>query len=282
MTVQWHHSSYKAFCSNHGIHERYRRCKEKTESRNWNEEAIMSMKNDMSTAWDNFEAGLKTKLRRIRTNITKELEDILAIAISTEQTAPETASHTQSVMETLVAALRHRKGLVDDDVKYANERFLEKLKSFHHDAFGAHITSLIGALMRGTYHAASMISGKSSFTSHGQYLYGTFLHSLLGDNSHYARCMLVTKRFGSLSLFSEHRHLLEAQFRAIMQELQNNLNTAVNQRIELVRNDLRTLMTENAILESERNPDFRIRLEVGVNSAKEEVEILSQVVANGA
>lgn len=69
---QFHHSSYAAFCRNYGDYatraERYR-C--------WNEEAISSMRSDMSGLWDTFITDVDTFLDRIPLSIEEVFRNSL-------------------------------------------------------------------------------------------------------------------------------------------------------------------------------------------------------------
>jgi hypothetical protein len=88
----------------------------------------------------------------------------------------------------------------------------------------------------------------------------------------------MTGRFGSRSLFDEHRRECKEGFRNLARELQNQLTDMVEEQVELVRADLQMLKDENVVLESERDPGFRKRVGVEMERVTAEVERLAKVV----
>jgi hypothetical protein len=65
----WHHSSYAAFCRNRGCHS--------TATigwRDWNEEMIHSMVNDLSPLWSGFESFLEKHKDNLRTDTEAQIE----------------------------------------------------------------------------------------------------------------------------------------------------------------------------------------------------------------
>jgi hypothetical protein len=153
-TSQWHHSSYKAFCSNYGEHSTG-----KMGYHCWNEEAIESMKGDMSAVWDSFAVDLEAHLERIN-GVVQAFGNALSVALSTGANEPDAANNTRSAMRTLAATLRHRKELTLYGIEKASESFHSELSSLHTDTFSSIRTAFIGKLMENTYHAANMEYGK--------------------------------------------------------------------------------------------------------------------------
>lgn len=56
------------------------------------------------------------------------------------------------------------------------------------------------------------------------------------------------------------------------------MNELVNQQVGLIEADLRMLRDENVVLESERDPEFRRRVEAEVERVGGEVERIGRVV----
>lgn len=154
-TSQWHHSSYKAFCSNYGEHSTA-----KMGYHCWNEEAMEGMKGDMSAVWDSFAVDLEAHLERINGAVVQAFDSILRIALSTGANEPGAANNTRSAMRTLAATMHHRKDLTLYGIERAGESFHSELSSLHTDAFSSIRTAFLGKLMENTYHAANMEYGK--------------------------------------------------------------------------------------------------------------------------
>ncbi|RYO90874.1 hypothetical protein DL766_001625 [Monosporascus sp. MC13-8B] len=239
----WSHPSYTAFCSNYGEHSTA-----KMGYHCWNEEAMEGMKGDMSAVWDSFAVNLEAHLERINGAVVQAFDNALRAALSTGANEHGAANNTRSAMQSLAATLCHRKDLTLYGIEEASESFHSELSSLHTDAFSSIRTAFIGKLMENTYHAANM-----------EY----------GSGSDRRRKALITGKFGSPSLFNDHRHDCKAKFRDIARRLQDKVNEIVNHQVGLIEADLRMLRDENVMLESERDPEFRMRV-----GAEEEVSNL--------
>jgi hypothetical protein len=75
---QWHHSSYAAFCRNYGDHHT-----NAIGSCCWNEEAITTMKVDMSDRWETFKGDVDSYLDRTNEFIETVLEEAIGIMMET-------------------------------------------------------------------------------------------------------------------------------------------------------------------------------------------------------
>ncbi|KAF2462919.1 uncharacterized protein BDR25DRAFT_298822 [Lindgomyces ingoldianus] len=248
----WHHSSYRAFCSHYGEH-----ATTKVEYRCWNEEAMEGMKGDMSAVWDGFAVDLEAHLERINGAVVQTFGNALGVALSAGTNRPGAANNAWSALRTLANTLGHRKDLTLYGIEKASESFHSELLSLHTDAFSSIRTAFIGKLMENTYHAANM-----------EY----------GSGSDRRRKNLITGKFGSPSLFNDHRHDCKKRFRRIASGLQEKVDEVVNQQVGLVEADLQMLRDENVVLESERDPEFRRRVEVEVERVKGEVDRIGRMV----
>ncbi|RYP50632.1 hypothetical protein DL768_003914 [Monosporascus sp. mg162] len=248
----WSHPSYTAFCSNYGEHSTA-----KMGYHCWNEEAMEGMKSDMSAVWDSFAVDLEAHLERINGVVIQAFDKVLRVVLSTGTNEPGAANNTRSAMRTLAATLRHRKDLTLYGIEKAGESFHSELSSLRTDAFSSIRTAFIGKLMENTYHAANM-----------EY----------GSGSDRRRKDLITGKFGSPSLFNDHRHDCKEKFRDIARGLQDKVNEIVNQQVGLIEADLQMLRDENVMLESERDPEFRRRVGAEVERVKGEVDRIGRVV----
>ncbi|KAJ4363420.1 hypothetical protein N0V83_009713 [Neocucurbitaria cava] len=221
------------------------------------------MKDDMSTVWDSFEHDLQAHLDQLKQLVLEAFTKVLTIALATagDANAPtaSTDNTTQrSAMRILAATLLHRADIVLHGLEKAQDTFFSSsLSSLHTDIFSSVRTAFIGKLMETTYHAANM-----------EY----------GAGSDRRRKDLITGRISSRSLFNSHRQDSKERFRQLAAELQVKVRQVVYQQVELLEADLQTLRDENAVLDSERDPEFRRRVELEIGLVNGEVERLGRVV----
>lgn len=229
-----HHSSYKAFCSHYGKHTprgQGLQC--------WNEEVMASVNIEFAPVWDNFLSNIEAHFKQLNDAVVRALGNVLKVASSTCTNEVVTTDNTRSAMRTFAATLRHRKDLILYGIETAIESFHSELSSLHTDTFSSARTAFIGKIMEDSYHAANME-------------YGT--------GSDRRRKDLITGRVGSRSLFETHRRDCRKEFKRITRQLEDEANQVTNQQVALIEADLQMLRDENAVLESERDPEFRRRV----------------------
>jgi hypothetical protein len=105
------------------------------------------------------------------------------------------------------------------------------------------------------------------------------LDVVAGNGSDRRRKDIITGGFGSPNLFVSHRRRLQELFKVAADALQEKILAVVHQQLAFVMADIETLKSENVILESERNPDFRLRLEEEMRVAKPEVERIGRLLS---
>lgn len=155
---QWHHSSYKAFCSNYGEHATNAmgyHC--------WNEEAIKGMKGDMSAVWDSLMVEFEVQLEQINGAIDQAFGNALQVASSIGAVQPGSVNTSQSAMRTLCRILCNRRDLTLYGFEEASEGFHSDLSSLQTNISSSIRTAFVGKLMENAYHAANMEYGRSSF-----------------------------------------------------------------------------------------------------------------------
>lgn len=79
-------------------------------------------------------------------------------------------------------------------------------------------------------------------------------------------------------LFEEHRRNCRDKLRELAQELQEKMIEVVDVQVGLIEVDMQLMRDGNAILESERDLDFKRRVEGEVRTVKMEVERLGRIV----
>jgi hypothetical protein len=155
--TQWHHSTYKSFCSNYGDH-----CTPAAGSHCWNDEAVQGMKTDLSAVWNSFAGDLNIEIDRVTTATSRAFDKVLKIAASARANESRAANNAGSGMRTFASNLLHREHLMRYGIEKATETFEASLSSLHADALSSVRTAFVGQLMEPTYHAANMEYGTST------------------------------------------------------------------------------------------------------------------------
>ena len=108
--------------------------------------------------------------------------------------------------------------------------------------------------------------------------YTTLKGRTAGPESDRRRKDCITNGFGSPDLFARHRRLFKDQFREIVNHLQDSVGDMVQEQITLIEADLQMLKDKNAVLESEKNPDFKNRVQEELERVRVEVEGIGRVL----
>ncbi|KAF2789491.1 hypothetical protein K505DRAFT_365563 [Melanomma pulvis-pyrius CBS 109.77] len=239
MWHSWHHMSYAAWCRNHGDYYT-----PTMKSRCWNEEAIATMNDDLSDLWDAFSGDVESYLDRTNDFIKAVFDSVVRIMIETANA--ETGVRT--ALLTLTETFRHRTRLILYEVENIIEEFQAEMMSVRTDGLSPVRTSIVGQLMEDTYQTASRECG---------------------GGSDRRRKTIITDGFSSPTLFQDHRRRFKEQFVRISYELEVKMKDAITQQLAFIDADLNTLRDEKVVLESERNPEFRVRLTVELEEVKE-------------
>ncbi|KAF1955086.1 hypothetical protein CC80DRAFT_493422 [Byssothecium circinans] len=249
----WRPETYKAFCRNYGNHG--------TKAVNyhcWNQEAMEAMFEDMKPIWDKFDAKVCKRLEEMENSIERSFEKAMKTATVASREFVE--SESERTLPLLAGMLLRRQLQTIHAIHVIVEDLLNKdLLSLRNDAFLSPRTSFIGMLMEEKYEAANKESGPGSD----------------GRRKHH-----ITSRFGSRSLLDDHRRLLTVTFISWADRLEDEVKKAAVQQVELIEADLRMIRSENAVLESEKNPQFRNRLSAELGRMKRELESVNLVLEN--
>ena len=62
------------------------------------------------------------------------------------------------------------------------------------------------------------------------------------------------------------------RFKVLANDLQRNIEAAVETHLDVVRRTLDIIRSENAASESEQDPEFRFRVEAKIRTAKEDIQ----------
>ncbi|KAH7324284.1 hypothetical protein B0I35DRAFT_348511 [Stachybotrys elegans] len=241
------HPYYAAFCRNRGNHYTA-----KIGSRDWNSEIIQLMVEDAEPLWSQLCSTLASEQEDLVGHILELIEsevDFLETELGDEE----------DVVEVLGQALLYRQRLIEADVEGALEAFMKDLNSLRIDAFSSIPTSFIGVEMEDAYRKAG-----------AEY----------GDGSDQRRKHAISSAVNRNELFKDLHQALKKGFISRADSFQQTLSDVAQAHLESVRLTLNMVRDENVILESEKDPQFRDRVEAGVRAAKVEIAgILTSVSA---
>ncbi|KAM7200854.1 hypothetical protein V8F20_005096 [Naviculisporaceae sp. PSN 640] len=226
---QIYSTSYSAFCRNYGNH-----CTSTIGSRNWNEEAIAKMVRDMTPLWEHLQVSTTEQHPSSAVAAADELIE-WAIEYLDNQLDPEDVS-----TEVLSQALEFRHGLFISDIEGAFRRFKTGLRTMQRNFLSSHRTSLIGESMEDAYNACRRASGTGSDAR---------------------RKSIVRRTLSDEGLFQDIMDKLCDRFVELSQELQESLHAAVGRNLAAIMETMNILRDENVIAESERDDEFRRRVE---------------------
>ena len=94
------------------------------------------------------------------------------------------------------------------------------------------------------------------------------------------RKAIIRRGFSDEILFEILRVELRKKFSTLAYDHESRLREAINANLALVQNDIDTLRNENVALESERNPEFRRRMENEVARIRREMVSIHRIVSN--
>ncbi|KAK3322792.1 hypothetical protein B0H66DRAFT_475296 [Apodospora peruviana] len=238
-------TTYIAFCGNYGNHYT-----SKVGPRNWNKEAMNSMVRDMKRPWDNFLA-LLTEERSAE--IIASIEAVMDWAV---EYLDNQLGEGDMAADALHQALESRQRLLVADVEDVCEVFESALKIIRADATSSHRTSLVGESMEGAYNMCRREGGAGSDARRKR-----IISSTLSDDSFFENIMKTLCR----------------RFKGLATELQTGIQTAVETHLAAIRQTMDIVRDENVIAESERDGDFRRRVDEEVGRVRTELGGLERV-----
>ncbi|KAF2240355.1 hypothetical protein BU26DRAFT_442855 [Trematosphaeria pertusa] len=254
---KWHETSFAAFCRHWGHY-----ATNAVDYCYWNEEAMREMADDMSIIWSALVTDINNRLDLLKDWIALKLQAVTTLVVSadcdlTDEITAGARNKTYSALHTLTATLRHRQDLMLYGIEDAIEDFRTQLSNLRTDALAPIRSAFIGKLMDDTYQAAQM--------EHG-----------LGCDAR--RNDIITRRFGSESLFTSHNRMLRTAFRNLSEDLEEAVKEVALQQSAYIESDLELLRNENVILESEKHPEFRQSLSEEIRQIRLQLEQLSSML----
>lgn len=243
------HSTYAAFCRHYGIHTTTA-----AGYRNWNEEAIETMVRDLSDPWDTFQRVLQDRSNMVVTFV----RDALGSATDRLSDLPDDYDDTISP---LFHALKSCQRLLAAEVEDICAIFEGRISELRTKALTGLETAFFSQGMKEAYTSANRISGTGSWARKKSTINGKLAQE---------------EQFRSLMQRSRNR------FEGLAGQLQRDVQEKVRERLDVITGILDILRSDKIVEESERDPEFRMRVAEETQRAKVSMEEVQTVIGSGS
>ncbi|KAI0147476.1 hypothetical protein GGR57DRAFT_515724 [Xylariaceae sp. FL1272] len=239
---QWNNvTSYAAFVRKYGAHNT-----PTVGRRNWNEEIIASMVNDVAPLW----RVLGTVLDQRNSEAFHLVDDLFR---SATQFLDTNIPNSRDLKSTLLS----HKRVLKTDIETALEELKNHLHTLGADALSSHRSSFIGEAMKNAYESAQRESGSGSDRRRKDRIHGAVSRNDL--------FVVLLRNFRR----EIHNHA---------DQLQESVEEAIDEHLEDIHDMFDIVRSENVALESERDPQFRTRVEDAVNRARNEMSVTLRIL----
>ncbi|KAI3335499.1 hypothetical protein F4824DRAFT_158970 [Ustulina deusta] len=242
----WHHSSYGAFCRNYGTH-----CTGKIGPRNWNEEMIEEMVNDLSPLWEQLQVSLDQRgedITEFIDNAFDEADEFLGTELNE---FPATALP-------IASTILSKKRVLEADIETILDDLQGDLRTLRTDALSGIRTSFIGKAMENAYGNARRESG---------------------EGCHAKRKAIINSAVRRDNLFADILKSFKRGFNEYVENTQDRIRDAVSSHFDAIKGTFDIVRNDNVALECEKDPEFRSRVERRLAATKEEMEKVYDTIA---
>jgi hypothetical protein len=129
--------------------------------------------------------------------------------------------------------------------------------------------------MEQSYDACNIEGGNSI---HNKKYSISILIDVIGTGSHARRKSIINTKLADETIFDSLRIMFRNRFRTITEELQSDIQVAIVTHLSIITNTLDIVRNENIAIESERDPEFRRRVERKVETVKREIRRIQEVI----
>ncbi|KAI0867597.1 hypothetical protein GGS24DRAFT_485128 [Hypoxylon argillaceum] len=234
----WSHQTYAAFCRHFGTHYTAT-----VEQRNWNEEIIQKMTDDLSPPWEQLQINLDQQ----SDGIFQSIDNFFSWA---DQFLDAELDSSRDTAVSIKSTLSSQKRVLRSDIEKILDNLQGDLRTLRTDVFSSIRTSFIGKIMENEYDKARRQSGRGS------------------DARKKAIINSAVQRNG---LFTDLLKSFKKEFNEHVDNAQDNIQQATNSHLEAIKNTFNIVRSDNAALESEKDPEFHARVEARLDAANEEM-----------
>ncbi|KAJ8128625.1 hypothetical protein O1611_g5007 [Lasiodiplodia mahajangana] len=240
------HATYSAFCRSYGFH-----LAPAVGPRSWNRELIEKMTKDLSPAWTRLLSSLEDQDDDIIDSIDTLFDWAGGLLDTNLDDSRDTATSIRSTLSS-------RERLLKAEIKTHLDNFQNDLQALQTDALSDIRTSFIGRHMETAYNKARCESGQGSDSR---------------------RKSIITSAVSHDRLFSSMLKSFETDFYEYVDKNHDLIRKAARSHFKAIQNTFDIVRGENAASESERNPEFRMRVEARLRVTREEMERVYSLIA---
>ncbi|KAK4220911.1 hypothetical protein QBC38DRAFT_493173 [Podospora fimiseda] len=222
----WLHQTYTPFCRNYGDHYT-----PVPGYRNWNEEAIKAMSDDLHDPWDHLQIALQTEIGDTR----KKIHGVMTSGFN----SIDKISQYRGVSDTLRRTLNARWRLLRSTLYDLQDDFTIAMHKLRTDALSGIRTSIFGQSMEDTYRRCNRECGG-------------------GSDKRRKRIMALT--LGSQDIFHTQIREMRWRFGALVDDLENKVEEAVDEQLREIDQVLNIVRNENAVAECDVDVEFLERV----------------------
>ncbi|KAK5663817.1 hypothetical protein OQA88_20 [Cercophora sp. LCS_1] len=260
----WHHMTYSAFCRAYGIHTTA-----KAGYHNWNEEAIETMAQELSDPWSTFEEVLSDTFEVATTFINEGLDSAaghLGDMPEGYESSVLPLYYSLTSLQRLVAT--EVEGLCDafeDRAEYVNSftadwPMVNNPSDLRTNALSGLRTAFFAQGMEETYADANRMSGTGSDAR---------------------RKRIINGRLAEQEQFRTLMRRFKTEFGDLATQLQTEIQGKLKERLDVIAGILDIIRSDNVAEESERDPEFRERVNGEIQRVKEAMGEVLAVARDG-
>ncbi|KNG83860.1 hypothetical protein ANOM_007635 [Aspergillus nomiae NRRL 13137] len=242
----WHHMTYSAFCRKYGTHSTGA-----VKYRSWNEELLEGMQTDLEERWESIErwvymqkSTLGEAVRRTFEENKAQIEDIMHLA--------------PLALENFIENMDDWENCVVAAISQSLNQLRHELSRVETDTLHGHDSSYIAGLMRPVYNKCNSESGAGSDSR---------------------KKMLMRSHLTNSNLFPNLTNISEAQFRASVREICQEMRRMVGEQVGNICDDLHSIIAEEGeVTEARRFPEMARTLQLKVDTAQATLERAQRIV----
>ncbi|GAB1193803.1 hypothetical protein APSETT444_003033 [Aspergillus pseudonomiae] len=243
---EWHHMTYSAFCRKYGTHST-----DAVKYRSWNEELLEGMQTDLEERWESIErwvymqkSTLGEAVRRTFEENKAQIEDIMHLA--------------PLALENFIDNMDDWENCVVAAISQSLNQLRHELSRVETDTLHGHDSSYIAGLMRPVYNKCNSESGAGSDSR---------------------KKMLMRSHLTNSNLFPNLTNISEAQFRASVREICQEMRRMVGEQVGNICDDLHSIIAEEGeVTEARRFPEMARTLQLKVDTAQATLERAQRIV----
>ncbi|CEJ81031.1 hypothetical protein VHEMI01183 [[Torrubiella] hemipterigena] len=232
----WHHATYAAYCRHFGHY-----CSGVQPGRNWNEQIIHRMVNDLSTPWESVHNSANGEYDNLSLSVNILLDDLIEYLETELGVAANEVVLLRRVLQT-------ERSILLNEISQAFRTFNTDLFQLRVNTLSGIRTSFVGSAMEGSYRACQNEGGTGSDRRRKAIIEGA-----------------VTNRQLFTGIIRESR----AGFIALAEAVGIATASSMDDYVAKVGRSLNIIRDQNVASESGRDPAFRRRVEEAVGIAQD-------------